>query len=345
MNGNIIHVFPGNNSAEGFFSFYHSGLQGLKKIYILKGGPGTGKSTLMRNIGLALSERRYDIEFWQCSSDNHSLDGVLVPALKVAVIDGTAPHVVDPVYPGAVEEIINLGEFWDGDQLRTHAEDIRSLTDQIGKVYRKAFKKLAEAGDRERERIARCDRHCDRDVVRKAEEDIMMQVFDGDSHYIRHLFADAVTPEGPVDYRMDITAKTKKRLFLIGPPGEGRQRILNAIVAKAEKRQMAADVFHNGLLPENLEMVVLADLDIAVIAMEKAPEETRNGDQVITLTSPNLSCDREAAESRDRLIKEASSLIMESHLVHDKLESYYRKAMDFEKVGQTQEKLMREILK
>jgi len=36
-------------------------------------------------------ERGYDVEFMHCSSDNNSLDGVVIPSLKIALLDGTAP--------------------------------------------------------------------------------------------------------------------------------------------------------------------------------------------------------------------------------------------------------------
>jgi hypothetical protein len=36
--------------------------------------------------------RGLDIEFHHCSSDNNSLDGLYIPAIKVALIDGTAPQ-------------------------------------------------------------------------------------------------------------------------------------------------------------------------------------------------------------------------------------------------------------
>lgn len=345
MSGNITYVFPGNNSAEGFFSFYHSGLQGMKKIYILKGGPGTGKSTLMRNIGLTLAERGYDIEFWQCSSDNQSLDGVLIPALKGAVIDGTAPHVVDPLYPGAVEEIINLGEFWDSAILRQHVDEICDLTDQIGKTFREAYKKLAAAGDRERERLARHDRQSDRDVIYKTAEEVMTALFAGHESYIRHLFAAAITPEGPVDYRFDITDKVKRRFFLAGPAGEGRQHILSAIVERAEKKQLAADVYHDGLLPENLSMVVLPELDVAVVAVDEAPPITRQEDTVIALSITAGNGEGDVIAARDELINEGAALIMESHLLHDKLEVFYRKATDFKAVGAIQDRLIKKLLK
>ena len=58
--GKAKYLFPGNNTPKGFISHYHEGLRGMQQIFILKGGPGVGKSTLMRKIGTAMLERGYD---------------------------------------------------------------------------------------------------------------------------------------------------------------------------------------------------------------------------------------------------------------------------------------------
>ncbi|MCE5287591.1 MAG: hypothetical protein LLG02_17365 [Pelosinus sp.] len=41
----------------------------------------------MRKIGQTLVSQGYDAEFHHCSSDNNSLDGVVIPKLGVAFID------------------------------------------------------------------------------------------------------------------------------------------------------------------------------------------------------------------------------------------------------------------
>ena len=95
--GKIRHMFPGGNTSKGFFSFYNYIIsqEEAKRIFILKGGPGVGKSTFMKKTANEMLERGYDVEFMHCSSDNNSLDGVVIPNIGVALIDGTAPHVVD----------------------------------------------------------------------------------------------------------------------------------------------------------------------------------------------------------------------------------------------------------
>ena len=115
IKGSIKHVFAGGNTPKGFFSYYHYILsqEDANRIFCIKGGPGVGKSTLMRNIAMFMVDKGYDVELMHCSSDNNSLDGLVIKDINIALVDGTAPHIVDPKNPGAVDEIINLGDYWD----------------------------------------------------------------------------------------------------------------------------------------------------------------------------------------------------------------------------------------
>lgn len=89
----IKKVFPGGNTSQGFYSFYDYMLgPDAQKLFILKGGPGVGKSTFIKEVAETMLAKGYDLEFHYCSSDNDSLDGVVIPKLQIGVIDGTAPH-------------------------------------------------------------------------------------------------------------------------------------------------------------------------------------------------------------------------------------------------------------
>lgn len=94
--GRARHMYPGNNTPEGFFSYYSYILSQREadKIICIKGGPGVGKSTFMRKIGEELLEEGHHIDFMHCSSDNGSLDGIVLRDKKIALIDGTSPHVM-----------------------------------------------------------------------------------------------------------------------------------------------------------------------------------------------------------------------------------------------------------
>ena len=88
--------FLGANTPSGFYSLYHelSDPDKFKRVYVIKSGPGSGKSTLMRRVGRHARAAGYDVEEILCSGDPDSLDAVIVPALGAAVVDGTSPHVI-----------------------------------------------------------------------------------------------------------------------------------------------------------------------------------------------------------------------------------------------------------
>ncbi|MCL2488959.1 MAG: hypothetical protein FWE80_09780 [Oscillospiraceae bacterium] len=90
-----VTFFLGANTPAGFVEFTgdlydpHDGW----RVYILKGGPGTGKSSLLRALWTRMAELGAEVELIRCSSDPQSLDAVRLPGIKVLVIDGTHPHV------------------------------------------------------------------------------------------------------------------------------------------------------------------------------------------------------------------------------------------------------------
>ena len=89
------HFFLGANSGQGFQNLFPSFCkpEDHYDLIVLKGGPGVGKSTMMRRIGKAMEERGEDVEYLYCSGDPNSLDGVHIPRVRTAIVDGTAPHV------------------------------------------------------------------------------------------------------------------------------------------------------------------------------------------------------------------------------------------------------------
>ena len=149
MTATIKGYFACANSSRGFCNYFESNLQGLERLYILKGGPGTGKSTLMKEIGADFYDLGYDIEFIYCSSDPSSLDGVLIPALKVGIVDGTAPHVIEPTAPGAIEQYVNLGIAWDKEKLSPYKDEILSLKHEISACYERLYSEYAHANNQQ----------------------------------------------------------------------------------------------------------------------------------------------------------------------------------------------------
>ncbi len=133
------------NSGKGFVSYFDTFLEKIQFLYIIKGGPGTGKSGLMAYIARKAEERGEDVWRIWCSSDPDSLDGVILRKRQIAIVDGTAPHVAEPHIPGVDSEILNLGAFWDGKKLQEHRRTVEKLNQEKSDAYGRAFSLLRAA--------------------------------------------------------------------------------------------------------------------------------------------------------------------------------------------------------
>ena len=122
--------FMGAKVKGGFYNAFYEEIKAKGYYgYILKGGAGTGKSSLMKRVCSAF-ENDQPVTCYHCSSDPDSLDAVVLHGSKVYICDGTAPHVMECTYPGVSEEIINLGQFWDREVLKTNEEQIICSTNE-----------------------------------------------------------------------------------------------------------------------------------------------------------------------------------------------------------------------
>ena len=118
----IDRFFFGGVTPNGFSTQLMPSITGKEYYtYILKGGPGTGKSQMMKRIAERFA-RSEDVTCFYCSSDPDSLDAVMMHASKAIIVDGTPPHVSEPRFPGVCQEIVNLGQYWDKSVLQENSE-------------------------------------------------------------------------------------------------------------------------------------------------------------------------------------------------------------------------------
>ena len=137
--------FLAANSGRGFASCYEDFPGRGVFLHIIKGGPGTGKSSFMRRIRDEAAARGLDTESILCSGDPDSLDAVSIPALGLAWVDGTAPHVREPVLFGADSDYVNLGQFCRTPLPEPEREKAGALNAAYKACYRDAYALLREA--------------------------------------------------------------------------------------------------------------------------------------------------------------------------------------------------------
>ena len=140
----VTQYFLGGNTVRGFVSCYSGFCRGPEDfLWVIKGGPGCGKSSFMKTIGRAAEEKGLDVEYVLCSGDPESVDGVYFPALHTGYADGTAPHVLEAVTPGAAGLYLDLSRFYDRLALQPERRTIEQLQRRYQSLYREAYAKLA----------------------------------------------------------------------------------------------------------------------------------------------------------------------------------------------------------
>ena len=86
--------FLAANSRRGFVSFFEDFIAESfeRDIYMLKGGPGCGKSTLIRRVCQPLARDGEPVEHIYCSSDPDSLDGMVLSDRLAICLLYTSPE-------------------------------------------------------------------------------------------------------------------------------------------------------------------------------------------------------------------------------------------------------------
>ena len=132
--------FLGGASPCGFETAFWQEQRGAYGIY-LKGGPGTGKSTLMKKIADAFSGER--ISLYHCASDPHSLDAVVLEDRGIFAADATAPHESSTPLPFVTGELLDLAQGLRRDVLADAQAEIRRLYAENQALHGQVRKGLA----------------------------------------------------------------------------------------------------------------------------------------------------------------------------------------------------------
>ena len=96
----VFQRFFGGSTKSGYVNLIDELTQCIPKRYFIKGRPGSGKSTFMKEVAKKAVELGFDADIYKCSFDPDSLDMVVVSGANFCVFDSTAPHEMFPTQIG-----------------------------------------------------------------------------------------------------------------------------------------------------------------------------------------------------------------------------------------------------
>ncbi len=329
--------FAAANTADGFISCFDRIFDPSKldDLYIIKGGPGTGKSSVMRRVAEAAEKRGHGVEYYYCSSDPSSLDGILIPKLSFGMLDGTSPHMTDPAYPGAADTIFDIYPYLNTKLLRQRREDVTALTDKNKLLHRRSAAYRRFAGEAEREASSLIETCVDKQKLTSA-VNRAASVKSGQG-IAEHRQISAFSTKGKVTLQtFENEAKTK--IGVCDEHGSAymfMNELKNALIKKRAAFYYSLDT----LLPGRCEAIIIKNSgEYFSITGRMADTDRNNYDKLINMKrfiKTDILKDvrgrlRLCERIRDTLENEAQRLISEAGRVHDRLEAVYNGAVDFD---------------
>ena len=352
-----VSFFLGANTPGGFYSLFdelYDPAEGWR-LYIVKGGPGTGKSTLLKKIAAEAENRGLYCERVFCSSDPRSLDGVIVPSLKLSAADGTAPHVLEPKYPGVSESIVDLGAFRDDKKLRQNADEVIRLTEKNRESHAACTRFLNAAGAAGSDLLQMAGEALETEKIESFVLHLAQRSFGtgaGGEGTEQRRFLSAFTPEGVRTFYETADALCEQRIVLHDDVG-----LCSGVITAALSRH----ALNNGyrvirclcpLDPERrTDHLIVPELKLGVFTSDRyhpfGHEDAKNVQCVRFLCRAALRTHKNrmrfTRRAQGEMLEEALRHLREAKAAHDALERYYTDAMDFAAMEEFGERLIKKI--
>lgn len=351
-----IQYFLGANTPEGFHSLYGQLLRGeeAQGVYILKGGAGCGKSTLLRQLEREAQARGLETQQILCLEDPQSLDGLVIPALKIALVDGTAPHVVEPRFAGVVEHYVNVGSCYEKKALQQVREPLMEVSKRY-KVHSLTLHPcLSAAGELRESMYSVVSSPSLTQRLEKRAQGILNREIKMKSPRVTgsvtQRFLSANTSEGRVALYHTATLQCKKAFVLWDNYGISHGLLL-PLLTGAVGRGYDVVACLNPMCPSRLEHLLIPELSLCFLTSSSDLPFEQEGDRKIRLET--MLDEGLLKEQRNRLrvyrkmyfalLDEIGSILGEMNEIHKELEDIYHPYVDFGKLSELTKLLGEEI--
>lgn len=330
-----ITYFLGANSARGFYSLYESFCRGEGDyLHIIKGGPGTGKSGFMKKLAAAAAAKGYAVEYTLCSGDPDSLDGIYIPKLRQGWVDGTAPHVMEPVRFGVDSDYVNLGALCAVPLKAKNHPEIKRIYKAYKDKYEIAYSYLKSAAQLRRAAASASGRFDEAAFT----AGLMRLLPDSDGKGsiapVRRFFH-ALSCKGEI-YLNEQIIKLCKQYYVVSGALAHCERGMEIIASLC--RDQRCIISPDPLEPEKTEAVLLPEAGIAFVREGfKLPDGKR-----LQLSTEDKHSG-EALELGEKMKRLAIGRLKEAKALHDELEAYYISAMDYDALDKFTEGYIRSL--
>ncbi len=337
--------FMGTSTKTGFCGFPRDLFENdsAAHAFLIKSGPGTGKSTLLCSLASRFRDQGETVEEILCSSDPDSLDGIYIPCRRVCILDATAPHVLEPKRWGLQEEIVSLGDALNVSALSQKWEEITTAAAQNTASHARARRFLAGVSTLYADRKSLAAAALQPEKAQKIADRLVKTECCGETRPCsfsgaQRRFVSAVTPKGLLSYPETVTALCPRVIALCDKHTVAAKAVITAISAAAEKENLPRILCPDPLCPEEISHLLLPSLGVAFITEDdrffaERPVRRLHLERLYDSSLSAANKNRTAFDKKaERLLLSAAvEALFDAKNAHDALEEPYKSAMDFQK--------------
>ena len=281
--------------------------------------------------------------------------GVVLPRLKAALVDGTAPHVIEPKYPGVVEQYVNLGVCYDREGLQEVREELQGCMGGYKEHYQRAYRCLGAAAEiREDVRDTLMTEELEAKLAKRARGILSRELKPrktGEAGAVEQRFLGAVTWKGAL-CNFETVEALCRRVYELSDPYGMAHPMLSQLAAGALAEGHDAILCPSPLYPDRLEHLLLPGLSLAFVTGTPAlpcPKRPYRRIRVDAMADAELLHRSRARLKFSRkvsaaLVDEAVDSLAQAKAMHDDLEGLYHPYVDFGRGALEGERIAGEIL-
>lgn len=265
---------------------------------------------------------------------------------------------MDPKNPGAVDMIINLGDYWDETAIRGNREDVLNCNEEIKFNYKLAYNYIGAAKKIYDNMNAIYESALNEEEIFKiaagiVNRELIHKELTQNKGKVKKFFASAITPEGPINYIESLISGYKKVYVLHTPIGLGGEKILNIILNSALFRGFNIEAYYCPMEPETkMEHLLVPDLGIAFVTFNFYHKLDISGYKEIDFNDyidwGKIKGYKDLIDHScalmDELLQKGVQSIKKSKKTHDLLENNYIPNMNFEAVEAYRKELVNKYI-
>ncbi len=348
--------FAGSNSYYGFWPYFDSiAMSPQMTRLLIKGGPGFGKSTMIKKIGAYFAKKGFQTEWFRCPSDPDSMDAVAVPQAGFCIIDATAPHALVPTRPN--DEILNLWQYWNADQHGRNETDKGMTeydTEKTAGIYEKWLHQTRQEweiqeqnwwADLEKDAVYPMVQRELEQQTQLIEEQLFQNTKNHPKNAVRHLFAAGFTPDGVIHLSPEIFHSEWQYIGINCSMQPIAEQFMKRLAQKCPEYGVETEIYHSPADPQKVDIVALPQSKKAVVLLNSFGIQYE-----VVLPSSQILMKIELCKSAQNQkdlsftkkvdVQRITDYLYERRQHHQLAEKRYLSAMDYEGINQETERII-----